>query len=202
MRLENLGDCVIWKIVFKWAWYICLQALQCSVQLHRLLVESPLIPSFHIYSTTCFSHTRPSSGIYDDLHKLLYCIVILYRWQDLFVWKFIILKNFHTFCVYRRLWRIELKGLMIIFSYKTMLLVEHNYMCHPHELSLKMQLMKIYTLGQDTSLEHQMISEWNSDNLFLPPLPYMYNKHSHGNLQRYQLQAATVLVSHLRLLGN
>lgn len=75
-------------------------------------------------------------------------------------------------------------------------------MCHPHEISLKMQLMKIYTLGQDAGLEHQMISEWNSDNLFLPPLPYKYNKRSHGNLQRYQLQAATVLVSHLRLLGN
>lgn len=144
---------------------------------------------------TCFSHTGPSSGIYDDLHKLLYCTVILYRWWELFVWKFIILKNFQTFYVYRRLWRIELKGLITIFSYKNMFLVAH-------EVSLKMQLMKTYTLGQDANLEHRMISEWNSDKLFLPPLPYKYNKHSHGNLQGYRLRATTVLVSHLRLLGN
>jgi hypothetical protein len=91
---------------------------------------------------------------------------------------------------------------MTIFSYKNMFLVEHNYLCHAYEVSLKMQLMKTYTLGQDASLEHQMISEWKSDNLFLPPLPYKYNKQSHGNLQGYRLRATTVLVSHLRLLGN
>lgn len=84
-----------------------------------------------------------------------------------------------------------------MFSYKNMFLVGHNYLHHAHEISLKLQLMKTYTMGQDASLQHQMISEWNSDSLFLPPLPYKYNKHSHGNLQGYRLQATTVLASHI-----
>jgi hypothetical protein len=115
---------------------------------------------------------------------------------------FIILKNFQTFYTYARLWRLELKGSMTMFAYKNMFLVGHNYLYHAHEVSLKMQLMKTYTLGPDASLEHHMVSEWNSGSLFLPPLPYKYNKHSHGNLLGYRLRATTVLVSHLWLQGN
>jgi hypothetical protein len=110
---------------------------------------------------------------------------------------FIILRRFQTFYAYSRFWRIELNRLMTMFSYKNMFLVGHNSLHHAHEIFLKLQLMKTYTMGKDVSLEHQMISEWNSDNLFLPPLSYKYNKHRYGNLQGYQLQATTVLASHI-----
>jgi hypothetical protein len=49
-----------------------------TMQLHRLLVELPFSPWFRVNSTTYFSHTGPSSGIYDDMHKLLHCILVLY----------------------------------------------------------------------------------------------------------------------------
>jgi hypothetical protein len=35
------------------------------MQLHRLLVESPLSPRFHVHST-CFDHTGQLLDIYDD----------------------------------------------------------------------------------------------------------------------------------------
>jgi hypothetical protein len=41
------------------------------VQLHILFVKSPVSSWFHANLTTCFCHTGPSSGIYDDLCKLV-----------------------------------------------------------------------------------------------------------------------------------
>jgi hypothetical protein len=78
-----------------------------------------------------------------------------------------------------------------------MFLVGRNYLCYVDEVSLKLQLMKTYKMGQDAGLEHLMISEQNNDSLFPPQLPYKYNKHSYRNLQGYRLKATTVLVSHI-----
>ena len=65
-----------------------------------------------------------------------------------------------------------------------------------HNMSLHLQLMETYTMGLDTNIQY-ILSEWSSNYFILPPLPYKYSKRRHGNLQGYQLQAATVLVSHI-----
>lgn len=86
----------------------------------------------------------------------------------------------------------------IIKQNKGMYLVEHD--CHIHELSFQMQLLETYalgTLGQNTSLQHHIISEWNPGNL-VPPSTHKYDRHRHGNLQGYQLRATTVLVRHIK----
>jgi hypothetical protein len=48
------------------------------VQLHRLFVDSPLSPGFHVNSVICFGHSGPSSGVHGDIGKFLYCTV---TWQ-------------------------------------------------------------------------------------------------------------------------
>lgn len=53
--------------------------IQRSVQLHRLLVESPHSSWFHINSVTCFGHTEESPVVYDDFPTLLYSILLLYN---------------------------------------------------------------------------------------------------------------------------
>jgi hypothetical protein len=53
--------------------------VQCSVQLHRLLIQSQLSPCFHVNSAAYFGHTGASLGVYDGLHKMLYCVVLPMR---------------------------------------------------------------------------------------------------------------------------
>jgi len=65
-----------------------------------------------------------------------------------------------------------------------------------HNVSLQMQLMEMYALGLDTKIRY-ILSEWTGNYFILPPLPYKYSKHRHGNLQGYKLRATTVLVSHV-----
>jgi len=65
-----------------------------------------------------------------------------------------------------------------------------------HNISFQMQLMEMYALGLDTKIQN-ILSERTSNYSILPPLPYKYSKHRHGNLQGYQLRATTVLVSHI-----
>jgi hypothetical protein len=49
-------------------------SIQCS-----LLVKSLLSPGFNVNSVTYFGHIGPSSSIYGDLHKCLYCTVVIYN---------------------------------------------------------------------------------------------------------------------------
>jgi hypothetical protein len=53
----------------------------------ELLAVSTLSPCFRINSTICFGHTGPSSGVYDDWGKLLYCTIVLYTPRGLYVQK-------------------------------------------------------------------------------------------------------------------
>jgi hypothetical protein len=53
--------------------------IKSLVQLHILLVKSPVSSCFHANLKTCFGHTGPLSGIYDDLRKLLYCTTVEQR---------------------------------------------------------------------------------------------------------------------------
>jgi hypothetical protein len=57
----------------------CVHA-RTHARIHRLFVESPLSPCFHVNRMICFHNTGPSSGIhvYDDLGKFLFCTV---TWQ-------------------------------------------------------------------------------------------------------------------------
>jgi hypothetical protein len=52
---------------------VCVRAhtIDSLMQLHMLLIESPLSLRFRVYPTASFHHCRSSGGTFDDSHKLL-----------------------------------------------------------------------------------------------------------------------------------
>jgi hypothetical protein len=101
--------------------YICWDFLNSQtytmkplVQLHMLLIKSPVSSWFPANLTSCFGHTGPSSGIYDDLHKLLYCTTEEQRSRRVYISKVYYLNNsfwklkFSTQTLFRTLKRCKL----------------------------------------------------------------------------------------------